>query len=72
MAPENNRPVYKLDEKKFANADMVVILNIESVHEHDIFYKDSIKLSKFIDDNKPGNPLINRARNSETNIVLVV
>jgi len=72
MVPENKRPVYKLDEKKFANAEMVVILNIESAHEHDIFYKNPIKLSKFIDDNKPGSHLINKARNVDTNLVVVV
>lgn len=72
MVQERKRSVYKLDEDKFSTADLVVIFNLESIHEHDMFYKDPIKLSKFIDQNKPGNPAVNKARGTDTKFVLIV
>jgi len=49
MVSEKKRMVVKLDEEKFKDANLVVVINIESTYEHDMFYKDPIKLSKFID-----------------------
>lgn len=72
MVSENNRKVVNLDEEKFKDADLVVVINAESKYEHDMFYKDPIKLSKFIDENKPGNPVINKARGTDTKFVLIV